>query len=94
MRVNASCSITHLCPYKQERDFGTVEISWTVAPGSSPVELHALAEKVQSFTDVHLTHEAVTWDLQRWVVGLVGESGEVEVATRWVTAGMDVEVRA
>ena len=94
MRVSATSSITHLCPYKQERDFGTVEISWTVAPGSSPVELHALAEKVQSFTDVHLTHEAVTWDLHQWIDGLVGDSGEVGVVTRWVTAGMDVEVRA
>lgn len=74
--------ITHLCPYREERDVGTVELTFS---GPAP-ELHGLADRLAVFAEVKITHEELT-------EMLAVETG-ASVVTKWITAGLEVEVQA
>ena len=82
MKVTVTADATKLCPYADETDHGTVEVTFDVADGDAP-ELHALGKTLEAAYGQARSHEEFT----RWV----GEStGAVRVLTRWRTAGMDV----
>lgn len=82
MRTIVRSRITHLCPYREERDVGTVEMTFS---GPAP-ELHGLADRLQVFAEVKITHEELT-------EMLAVETG-ASVVTKWITAGLEVEVQA
>jgi NADPH-dependent 7-cyano-7-deazaguanine reductase QueF len=81
VRTVVRSAIVHLCPYRDERDIGTVELTFN---GPAP-ELHALADRLRSSANEKITHEALTERL--------AYETEAAVVTRWVTAGLEVEVR-
>lgn len=83
-----SCPFTHLCPYKDERDVGTVSATWD----GDAVELHAFADYLLGFADERLTHEKASDMVARWL--WTHDAENVVVTTTWWTAGFDVEVVA
>lgn len=85
MDVTLTCPITHLCPYVDEVDVGTVTIDYS--PDGDPIELHELAAFLRSFHGQRVTHEALTQSIADRYPG-------VHVATTWTTAGVEVTCRA
>jgi NADPH-dependent 7-cyano-7-deazaguanine reductase QueF len=75
-------TLVHRCPFRDELDVGTVELTFD----GPAVELHALGTLLASFAAQKITHEDLT-EL------LATETG-ASVVTRWTTAGLGVEVRA
>ena len=89
--VKVSGDLTHQCPYRDEADHGHVEIAWT-ADGNT-FELHSLNAYLAAWRDARLSHEQVT-DRIRHDLSTVEGVTNVQVATKWKTAGMEVVVRA
>lgn len=83
--------LVHRCPFVDEVDRGAVTITWST--DGATLELHGLAAWLRTWTDVAVSHEALT-DLIR--SSLAGQPGiaDVSVSTRWDTAGAEVVVRA
>ena len=81
MKVTVTAPAVKLCPYRTERDEGTVELTFDVE-GDAP-ELHQLAEKISGYAGDFLSHEDFTRDL-------VKQTGAVRAISRWRTAGLDV----
>jgi NADPH-dependent 7-cyano-7-deazaguanine reductase QueF len=69
-----------LCPAKSEIDCGFVTIKY-VTEGRA-FELHALAEFLQTFESVTISHEDFTREIAMQL--------KVDVTTTWTTAGMNV----
>lgn len=86
MRVAGT--LEHLCPYRDERDVGTVEITYR-ADGKT-LELHALRAWLSSFAQSRLSHEELT-DHIAHRLGTEHGIHLTSVVTRWVTGGMEVE---
>lgn len=87
MRVTLKAPVTKRCPYRDERDDGTVTATFEVESGDIP-DLHDLASVLHSYAVVRLSHEAFTADvLDRW-----SPHGCVAVTSTWHTAGMEVTV--
>ena len=82
MRVTVTADATKLCPYADEQDHGTVEVTFDVPEGDAP-ELHLLGKRLESVYAQAQSHEEFT----RWVAET---TGAVRVLTKWHTAGMDV----
>lgn len=82
MKVTVSGPVTHLCPYKDEADAGSVDLTFDVAEGDAP-ELHELAASLQWAHNLEISHEQFTRDT-------LSLSGASRIVTRWTTAGLDV----
>lgn len=83
--------LVHRCPYRAEVDEGSVEITWTTAGWT--LELHALAAWLAGFTGDAISHEDITGDICAHLSDLPGIA-DVQVTTRWTTAGGEVSCRA
>jgi NADPH-dependent 7-cyano-7-deazaguanine reductase QueF len=90
VRVKITRPLTHRCPFIEETDEGTVEITWVTA--AHTIELHSLAGWLGEFARHAISHEDITATIQRTLDRLPGVE-QVAVATRWETAGCEVEVR-
>jgi NADPH-dependent 7-cyano-7-deazaguanine reductase QueF len=89
VRVTITGPIGHLCPYRDETDHGTIDITWTVA--GQTLELHSLAAYLRGWADARLAHEQLT-DLIRHDLATMPGITRVTVSTAWQTAGMRVHV--
>lgn len=87
--MNATAPLAHQCPYRDEADEGTVEITWTTA--GATIELHALAAWIDGFKGDRVSHEDITADIRDHLDSLPGIT-DVRVRTRWGTAGVEVIV--
>lgn len=81
--------LTHLCPFVDEIDNGTVTITWATA--GATLELHALAAWLGEFRTDRMSHEDITESIHDALDDLPGIT-DVQVITRWSTAGGQVEV--
>lgn len=84
MTVVVTSPITHLCPFRDEIDHGTVEFTFN---GKAP-ELHRLAAVLGDYANEAISHESLTAQL-----GLFYPEA-ASIVTHWITAGCQVEVRA
>ena len=91
VRVTVTRTVQHRCPYVEESDHGTVEISWTVAGGT--VELHSLDAYLDGYADSRISHEDLIDRIRHDLAVLTGITG-VTVTGRYTTAGLHVEVTA
>lgn len=87
VHMTATCSVTHLCPFKDEVDRGGVTVKWST--NGRTFELHALAAYLQAFAEERISHEDLTDRFRRTLAFAPGVTG-VEVTTVWETAGMGV----
>jgi NADPH-dependent 7-cyano-7-deazaguanine reductase QueF len=85
MRVSGP--ISHRCPFKDERDHGTVEVVWNT--NGKTYELHSLGDYFAGFAESLLSHEEVT-DRIGADLSVVAQIDLVSVSTTWHTAGMEV----
>jgi len=85
--LTISGPLTHLCPFVEEVDNGTVQITWRTR--GQTLELHALRAWLDTFQDQKISHEALTDAIRRRLTQLPG-IGDVRVTTRWHTAGFVV----
>lgn len=81
VRITTYCN--HLCPVKDERDSGEVEIFYDEP--SRFIELHDLRAFLDGYEEVKITHEELTDAIKRRYVF-------ADVSTRWLTAGCEIEV--
>lgn len=81
MDVTITGPVTHLCPYVDEVDVGTFEMTYTIA--GEPIELHALKAFLAGFHGRKMTHEELTG-------AIANRYPAAEVVTYWRTAGLDV----
>lgn len=89
--LSVSWPLTHLCPHIPEVDNGRIDITWTTR--GSTLELHALRAWLNGFAADRISHEDITADIHDHLSALPGVA-DVQVATRWDTAGAEVDVRA
>lgn len=82
--VEITAQVSKRCPYKDERDDGTVTLVFDVGDEDAP-ELHELADLLGTWRDTPISHEEFTRSIG---VAL----GCVEVRSTWQTAGLDVTV--
>lgn len=82
---------THLCPFTEETDTGTVTVMWSTTARLS-LELHSLAAYLASFAEVEICHE----DLVQRIYDELCETGVDVIAVRWEgeTAGLKVAATA
>jgi NADPH-dependent 7-cyano-7-deazaguanine reductase QueF len=87
--VTVTGPLVHRCPHVEEVDAGTVTITWRCA--DLTLELHALTAYLASWQAQAVSHEELTAqivaDLER-----VDGIDDVDVRTRWSTAGLSVTV--
>jgi NADPH-dependent 7-cyano-7-deazaguanine reductase QueF len=79
--------LTHLCPFVEEVDEGTITITWTT--DHHTLELHSVREWLGQFADTTITHEQLTADIRTTLSRLAGIDN-VQVVTAWSTAGFAV----
>jgi NADPH-dependent 7-cyano-7-deazaguanine reductase QueF len=89
VRVTATFPLTHLCPFAQEIDRGSVTISWTTLAGT--IELHSLRDYLAGFAVVAASHEEITGRIEEDLL-MPDVIADVQVTTRWQTAGAEVVV--
>jgi NADPH-dependent 7-cyano-7-deazaguanine reductase QueF len=82
--------LVHRCPFRDEADEGHIELTWATA--GSTLELHALHAWLASFHSDVISHEDLTADIAEHLAELPGID-DVQVTTRWTTAGVEVVVR-
>lgn len=85
--VTITADLTHLCPFVNEIDHGSITITYRIA--GNTLELHALRDWFNGFKDSHITHEGLT-DLIRHHLATLPGIEVIDVRTNWTTAGMDV----
>lgn len=85
MKVTVSGAVRHLCPYRDEVDDGTAEITLSVTGGEDAPELHSIADTLADYAAVRISHEELTRAFYRLFHA-------DKVVTRWKTAGLDVVV--
>lgn len=88
MRVKVRRLVTHRCPFRDERDLGTLEASWL----GDVVELGAFAEHLDTYADAAITHEDMTQRVRDWLER--AGAFDVYVTTDWQTAGLEVRVHS
>jgi len=89
MKIVIKGTVRKFCPYKDEEDIGTVELTFNITEGDAP-ELHELATKLAKLSEWAVSHENFTRSLfHTWE-----EVGLVQAETTWTTAGLDVIVTA
>jgi hypothetical protein len=84
MKVIVTAPVEKRCPYKDERDVGTVTLTFDVSEGDAP-ELHDLAAYLKGFEGEALSHEDFTRNVAR-------DLPVIEARSTWTTAGLSVEV--
>lgn len=89
--MTATAPLVHRCPYADEIDEGSVEITWTTA--GNTLELHDLAAWLHGFAEDEVSHEALTAHIADHLGAQPGIAG-VQVVSRWTTAGAEVVCRA
>jgi NADPH-dependent 7-cyano-7-deazaguanine reductase QueF len=81
--------ITHLCPFADETDHGTITV--TYRPWHHEIELHSFADYLDSFADTKISHEELTRqirsELDEWV-----DPRRLTVRTEFKTAGLTISV--
>jgi len=87
--VSVSSPLKHRCPFVDEVDDGSVDISWRCV--GQTLELHSLAEWLRQWEASELSHEATTNSIKH-ALSAFGGIKDVTVTTRWATAGMSVTV--
>lgn len=87
VRLAATATIQHMCPFVQEVDNGNVTIAWD-ADGWT-LELHALRAYLNTFQDREISHEELTDEIRAEVASHHGINN-VAVESSWRTAGMEV----
>src|SRR5687768_16525232 len=55
--VSATGDVSHLCPYKDEEDEGTVTVRWRTI--TSTIELHSLRVYLDLFDEALVSHETL-----------------------------------
>jgi NADPH-dependent 7-cyano-7-deazaguanine reductase QueF len=91
--ITITADLEHRCPFKpDDDDSGTVTIRMFLHDGQT-VELHSLAEYLRGFYDWKISHEDLTARIYADLYALRESIEIIEVATRWDTAGMGVEVK-
>lgn len=90
--VTVTAEVAHRCPFVEEYDRGTVEITWTTGDGAT-VEAHALAALLAECVDERISHEDWTRHVYDAISGAVALDGLV-VTSRWCTGALDFEVTA
>lgn len=88
--VRAKFTLEHRCPYKHEHDSGTVEITWKTH--THTLELHALGKWLSEFSDVVISHEDLTQQIEEHLRYLAPRLRVLSVVTEWTTAGASVQV--
>jgi NADPH-dependent 7-cyano-7-deazaguanine reductase QueF len=87
--VTATGEVSHLCPYKDEEDEGTVTIRWRTI--TSTIELHSLRTYIDLFDEALVSHELLadqfTEDISR-----LGGIELLDITLRFPTAGFEVTV--
>ena len=89
VRMSATADIQHMCPFVHEVDNGTITITWT-ADGWT-LELHSLRDYLNTFHDREISHEELTEEVRAELTTHHGIN-DVEVTSKWHTAGMEVVV--
>lgn len=84
MDVTLTATVTHLCPYMDEVDVGTVTLDYRL--DGELIELHDLAGFLRAFHGQRISHEALTEAVAARYPG-------VRVTTAWTTAGIGVVCR-
>jgi NADPH-dependent 7-cyano-7-deazaguanine reductase QueF len=88
--IRASCA--HLCPFKDEVDYGTVTVT-TKVPYRG-VEIHSWVAYLESWDDTKISHEFLTAEIGKALVQVLNATvDEVLVVSEWTTAGADITVR-
>lgn len=83
MRMEVTMAVTKRCPYRDERDVGTVTLDLAVPVANDCMELYALAGAVEKVGEEPLSHEEYTRRLSKF-------AGVVSVTTRWRTGPWEV----
>lgn len=87
--VTATGPITHRCPHQDEVDHGFATVTWTT--DGATIEMHSLRGWLTEYTGQTLSHEELTADVDQ-TLALLDGIRDVHVTTRWITAGLTVEV--
>lgn len=85
--LTVTADATHRCPFVDEVDHGTVQISWRTC--GQTIELHSLARYLADYADVEISHEEFT-DCIRVDLEHVTGIEVLSVTSVWTTAGMGV----
>lgn len=85
--VTTYADLTHLCPFVDEVDRGTVKLTWRV--DGQTLELHSVRAYLDGFATSRLSHEEVTNRIGHDIASIPGVE-LIEVTTAWDTAGMEV----
>lgn len=88
--VTAGGLVSHLCPFVDEADHGTVTITWRC--NTSTVELHSLAAYLGGFTDRRIGHEDLVEEVFQHLRDAAPGVSVRSVTARFTTAGLGVEV--
>jgi NADPH-dependent 7-cyano-7-deazaguanine reductase QueF len=89
--MTVTAQLVHRCPFRDEIDEGTAEITWTTA--GDTIEIHGLVDWLDSFAEEVVSHEALTSHIADCLGEMDGIT-DVQVITRWNTAGAEVATRA
>jgi NADPH-dependent 7-cyano-7-deazaguanine reductase QueF len=89
--MTITAPLVHRCPFREEIDQGTAQITWTTA--GDTLELHDLVDWLDSFAEEVVSHEALTAHIAHCLAEYDGIT-DVQVVTRWTTAGAEVVTRA
>lgn len=87
--VTARGKLRHRCPYVDETDTGTIALTWRTS--GATLELHALRRWLDGFTDIAVSHEALTKRIVHAVTSAPGVE-LVAIETHWLTADLAVTV--
>lgn len=90
VHMQTTAPLVHRCPFRDEVDEGFIELTWVTA--GSTLELHALHAWLAGFEHDVISHEGITADIAEHLGALPGID-DVQVVTRWRTAGAEVVVR-
>lgn len=92
VRITVTSPASHLCPFRDEVDDGTVQVSWTTSQGET-LELHTLAQLIRGRAGTEISHEQWTADLVD-MINAGAKVADLTVSSQWSTAGMSVSVAA
>jgi NADPH-dependent 7-cyano-7-deazaguanine reductase QueF len=82
LQVRVTAPIVHLCPFRDETDYGTVTLTYN--PDDGEIEFHDLRTHLDEFAARRITHERLTAELHNYYP-------HADITTEWSTAGMGIE---
>jgi NADPH-dependent 7-cyano-7-deazaguanine reductase QueF len=83
--VTVTRAISHLCPYVDEVDIGTISVSWD--NDAHRIELHGMGVFLDKWAKERISHEDMTDRIAEHFAPCI-------VVTTWNTAGFVVTVKA